>query len=82
MNEPLRERWRQLVESPYHTLQLFAVGALSFFAGLGALVFLDRSNSASMQSELLAVLSLLVLGIGFMLAIIAQVLFILQRLRR
>ena len=82
MKPSLRERWRLLIDSPYLTLQLFAVGSLIFFCGLGALVYVDRNLSVTLDNELLALLAIAVLACGFLIVITAQVLFILQRLRR
>jgi len=77
-----RHSLRALFDSPYRTFQLFAVGALMFFAGLGAIYVIDRELAPGTQTELLAIGALLLLGAGFTLAVGAQLLFILQRLKK
>ena len=72
---------RALVESPVRTLQVFAAGAVFFFAGLGTLYYLDYGGHSGLRSELIALLAIALLGAGFLLSIVAQLIFIWQRLR-
>lgn len=76
-----RGRFESLAESPRKTLQLFAFGAALFFAGLGIVSYVDHVQADSLQAELLVVLAIVLMSVGFMLAIFGQVLFIRQRFR-
>ena len=76
-----RERLTAIAESPRDTLKLFGTGAALFFCGLGLLVYVDRSLTADLRSELLALLAILLMGGGFAIALFGQILFIRQRFR-
>lgn len=60
--------------------QQFRLGAMLFFAGLVAIYCVQQLVTPSLKQELLILLSLLVTGTGFCIAMIAQVRFVIGRL--
>ncbi len=81
MPKTYRERFKEILEEPRKTLRFYALGALLFFIGLGIIQGADKLFQPSLEQESYALLGLFIGGLGFLLAMLAQVLLIIQRFR-
>lgn len=71
----------ELLEKPKTIMRVFGLGALVFFVGVGVLQSANRLINASIFQELTALIGLIILVIGFAIAMSAQVLLILHRFK-
>lgn len=73
------KKLKELLQDTRKILRLYGLGALLFFIGLGTIQGADRLFEPSLQQESYALLGLLVGGTGFLIAMFAQILLIVQR---
>lgn len=78
----MREKVLALVDDQRKTLRFYALGALLFFIGLGFIQWADKLIEPSIQQESYALLGTIVGACGFFIAMVAQVLMIINRFRR
>jgi uncharacterized membrane protein YcjF (UPF0283 family) len=70
-----------LIADDRKTLRLYALGALLFFIGLGVIQWADKLLEPSLQQESYALVGTVVGGLGFVIAMLAQVLLIINRFK-
>ena len=75
------DKIKALLDDQRKTLRLYALGALLFFIGVGFIQGADKLMQPSLQQEVYALLGVAVAGLGFVTAMIAQLLLIASRFR-
>ena len=81
----LTDRWRQALKQHYTaplqvSFKQFRLGAMMFFTGLVGVYIAQQALPDSWQQELLALAGLTCAGLGFILAMLAQVRMLISRL--
>lgn len=79
LNNSHLNKLKLLVADQRKTLKVYALGALLFFIGVGFIQWADKFFEPSLQQESYALGGVLLAGTGFFIAMIAQVLMIVQR---
>ena len=75
------EQLKALLDDTRKTLRFYALGALLFFIGLGIIQGADKVMPPSLEQESYALLGLLIGGCGFCIAMLAQIILIIQRFK-
>lgn len=70
------------VYEPRKTLRLYGLGALLFFIGIGFIQAGDQLVEPSLKQEVTVLMGVLIGGSGFLTAMIAQCILILQRFQQ
>jgi len=79
----LRKRLKQhYLASLEQSFKQFRLGTVIFFAGLVVIYIASQSLTPSLAQELLTLTGLIILGIGFIIAMLAQVRMLVGRLLR
>ncbi len=78
-SKPMLEKIKELLEDQRKILRLYALGALLFFIGLGFIQWADKLIEPSLQQEVYTLVGMLIGGLGFLTAILAQCLLIIHR---
>lgn len=76
------KKLKALLQDTRKILRLYALGALLFFVGAGLIQGADKLFAPSLQQESYVLLGLIVGGSGFLIAIGAQILLIIERFQR
>lgn len=79
----LRKRLKQhYLASLEQSFKQFRLGTVIFFAGLVVIYIASQSLTPSLAQELLTLTGLIIVGIGFIIAMLAQVRMLVGRLLR
>jgi uncharacterized membrane protein YczE len=77
----LKQRFYRYLDVPLkQSFKQFRLGSMIFFAGLVVIFAASQLLHPSLAQELITLLGLLVVGLGFIIAILAQVRMLLARL--
>jgi len=82
---PYREKLLSALKTHYtapmqQSFQQFKLGAMLFFTGLVGLYIAQTAMSDSLQQELLALGAIAMAGLGFLIAMLAQIRMLISRL--
>lgn len=73
---------KELIDDQRKTLKLYAAGAILFFVGFALIIYAQKMLPPSLDQEVCALLGLVSGGLGFGIAMLAQVLLIIGRFRK
>lgn len=77
----MRRKLTELMQDTRKIFRLYALGALLFFIGLGTIQGADHLLPPSLKQESYVLLGLVIGGMGFFIAITAQILLIVYRMK-
>ena len=72
---------KELLNDTRKILKLFGLGAVLFFIGIAFIQWANELLSPSLKQEIIVLIGLIVGGTGFLIAISAQCLLIVQRFK-
>ena len=73
--------FKELIDNPRQILRLHGISAVIFFVGMGSVLWAENSVEPSLQQELIALLGVGLVGLGFTSALLAQIALIISRIK-